>query len=415
MDRVSVGVIGGGAAGMMAAVTAARQGACVTLLERNDRIGRKILMTGNGRCNFGNRELSEKQYYGAEPAWIRGCLERFGTQDAIRFFQGLGILVKEREGYLYPSTGQASTVLDAFRYELNSLGVKVITQCRIRSVEAKGRKGQKGRILCLSSDAAHRFDRVIISCGGQAAPKTGSEGDGYRLAKGLGHTIVPVAPGLVQLRCREDYFKSVAGVRAEAELSLMCGGKCEARERGELQLAEYGISGIPVFQLSRRAAYLLREQREVTVRICLLPDMDEEACGRFLDGRLLLLGERTVEEFFTGIVHKKILQLFLRLSGLRGEMPVRKAKRESLLGVLALCRAWEVTVTNVNSFEHAQVSAGGVCCLEVTKEMESRLVPGIYFAGEVLDVDGRCGGYNLHWAWCSGYLAGGAAAERDGI
>lgn len=405
-----VGIVGGGAAGMMAAITAARQGARVTLMEGNDRLGKKILVTGNGKCNLGNEKLDLEEYYTNRPDFLGKCLEKFNTEDSISFFQSIGLMAKSKTGYLYPACGQASAVLDVLRYELGALGVRVITDCKIQRVEGMG---TQNRIRLWGNGASYEFDRVILACGGRAAPKTGSDGSGYRLAGQLGHGLIPTVPALVQLKCREDYFKSVTGVRAEALLKVMDGGKCIAEERGELQLTETGISGIPVFQLSRVVNYLAagRGSRDVEVVIDFLPDYTKEAYEMFMAGRSLLLQEeRSVEEFFTGMLHKKLMLLFIKISGLKPSEAAAAADGEKLRRVYDLCRHWNVHVTGSASYESAQVCAGGIPLDEVTPELESKKMRGVYFAGELLDVDGKCGGYNLHWAWCSGYLAGRAAA-----
>lgn len=411
----SVGIVGGGAAGMMAAITAARQGARVTLMEGNDRLGKKILVTGNGKCNFGNEKLDPEEYYTGNPDFLAKCLKKFNTEDSLSFFRSIGLMAKSKNGYLYPACGQASAVLDVLRYEVRALGVRVITDCKIQKVEQMcGNKTHgQNRIRLWSDGTGYEFDRVILACGGRAAPKTGSDGSGYRLAQRLGHSLVPTVPALVQLKCREDYFKAVAGVRADALLKVTDRGKCIAEERGELQLTETGISGIPVFQISRVANYLAagRGSREVEVVIDFLPDYTEEAYERFMAGRSLLLREeRTVEEFFTGMLHKKLMLLFIRLSGLKPSEAAVEADGEKLRRVYDLCRHWSVHVTGSASYDSAQVCAGGIPLDEVTPELESKKMRGVYFAGELLDVDGKCGGYNLHWAWCSGYLAGRAAA-----
>ena len=409
MKQKKIGIIGGGAAGMMAAITAARQGASVTLFERNDRVGKKILVTGNGKCNLGNYALSEKEYYGSSREWICRALERFDTEDTVTFFKSLGLLLKEKNGYLYPASEQAAVVLDVLRFEMSAVGVRVITECKINHVE---RDAASGRIKVGDGKREYVFDRVIIACGSKAAPKTGSDGSGYKLARQLGHTLIPTVPALVQLRCSEDYLKAVAGVRTDAEIKVYRGRKCVASERGELQLTEYGISGIPVFQLSRIVNYILREENEVRVVIDLLPDYSEDAYEGLCTGRRLLQNERTVEEFFTGMLNNKLMQLFIRLAGLKGSMPMEQADKDGIERVYGLCRHWKLHVTGSNPYDNAQVCAGGVDTEELTENMESKKVPGVYFAGEIMDVDGKCGGYNLQWAWCSGYLAGTEAAKE---
>lgn len=407
--RRSIGIIGGGAAGMMAAITAARQGAVVTILEGNDRIGKKILATGNGKCNLGNEQLTPDAYYGNNPEWMWQAVSRFGTDDTVDFFRGMGLLLKSKNGYLYPACEQAAVVLDVLRYELHSLGVTILTECKINSVY---RDEESGKITVSDGAKQYLFDSVIISCGSKAASKTGSDGSGYKLAKQLGHNIIPAVPALVQLKCSGTYFKAVAGVRADASIKVFDNGKCIAVERGELQLTEYGISGIPVFQVSRIINYILRNKNEVRVGIDFLPDYNEETYERLCASRKLLQNGRTVEEFFTGMLNKKIMALFIKMAGLKGNMPVERADKEQLAEVYRLCRNWIVHVTGSNPYENAQVCAGGVDTAELTEDMESRKVPGIFFAGEIVDVDGKCGGYNLQWAWSSGYLAGMAAAGK---
>lgn len=406
--RKKVGIIGGGASGMAAAIAAARQGAEVTILERNDRIGKKILVTGNGKCNLGNYQLTLAEYYGENPAFIEKALQRFDTKDTIAFFNSMGLLIKERNGYLYPNCEQAAVVLDVLRYELQALGVTIITECKINSV---AKDGKTGRIAVSDGVKQYHYDAVVLACGSKAAPKTGSDGSGYKLAKQLGHHIVPTVPALVQLKCREDYFKAVAGVRADAVIKIYANRECVAKERGELQLTEYGISGIPVFQISRVANYILRDNSEVLAEIDFLPDMSAEAYKKFCQERKRAQKNRTVEEFFSGMLHKKIMALFLKMAGVKGNIPISEAPEEKLEQVFALCRCWKVHINGSNPYDNAQVCAGGVDTVELTEDMESRKMPGVFLAGELVDVDGKCGGYNLQWAWCSGILAGKAAAS----
>ncbi|MBO5336291.1 MAG: NAD(P)/FAD-dependent oxidoreductase [Lachnospiraceae bacterium] len=408
--RKKVGIIGGGASGMAAAITAARLGAEVTILERNDRIGKKILVTGNGKCNLGNYHLTPSEYYGENPAFIEKALQRFNTEDTIAFFNSMGLLIKERNGYLYPACEQAAVVLDVLRYELQALGVTVITECKINSV---AKDGKTGKIVVSDGVKQYHYDAVVLACGSKAAPKTGSDGSGYKLAKQLGHHIVPTVPALVQLKCREDYFKAVAGVRADAVIKIYDKGKCVAKERGELQLTEYGISGIPVFQISRVANYILRDNSEVLAEINFLSDMSEDTYKKFCEERRRTQKGRTAEEFFTGMLHKKIMALFLKMAGIKGNIPISEAEEEKMQQVFALCKKFRVHINGSNPYDNAQVCAGGVDTMELTEDMESCKMPGVFLAGELLDVDGKCGGYNLQWAWSSGTLAGRAAASGD--
>ena len=395
---------------MAAAIRAARNGAEVELFEGNDRVGKKILSTGNGKCNLGNVELGVDKYFSSRPERLERFLEKFNADDTVAFFHSLGLLVRQKNGGLYPVSEQAASVLDALRYAIDrEPAIKVRTQCRIDRIE---RTAKKNKITLFSGREQFSFDRVILACGGKAAPKTGSDGSGYLLAKMLGHEIVPTVPALVQMKCSEDWFKSVAGVRADAEISFDDGER--VAERGELQLVDYGISGIPVFQLSRRMNYILRSRKELVVKIDFLPDYPGEhfADKLFRERRALMKGA-TVEAYFTGLLNKKLMLLFIRMAGLKPTEAAEQADRERLKRVYELCRELRVHVTGSNSFDNAQVTAGGVPLEEVTERLESKKAPGVFFAGEILDVDGRCGGYNLHWAWCSAYLAGTGAADGN--
>lgn len=436
--KKKIGIIGGGAAGMTAAIAAARQGADVTILEGNERLGKKILATGNGKCNLGNRQLDTSWYYTKDPDILKARLEQFGTPQTIAFFQGMGLMIREKAGYLYPASEQAAVVARVLQIELDTLGVKVEGGCRVQGIfrtdpghrgEAGGTEKGKDPAGGLSRQTgpgfqvdgvrtggeavSYYFDRVILCCGGRAAPRTGSDGSGYELAARLGHRIVPVVPALVQLKCRETFFRRVAGVRADAQIAVYHGTRLLASERGELQITEYGISGIPVFQISRVVNYILAEKGgEVKAVIDFFPDYQEEAYKHFCAARVLLQDGRSVEDFFTGMLNQKLMGLFLHLAGITdGSIPVSGVPSRNLQRVYQLCRGWEVHVTGSNSYDSAQVCAGGVPLCEITDRMESRLVPGLFLAGELLDVDGKCGGYNLQWAWCSGYLAGMGAAQ----
>ena len=399
-----IAVVGGGAAGMMAAIQAAAFGASVILYERNDRVGKKILSTGNGKCNFSNEKMGPEYYHGSGKTIWEAVYTAFDIAQTKAFFTSLGMRIKERDGYLYPASEQASTVLDLLRYELERQHIMIHTETKIQEIH-----WEKGQFILKPS--GETYDAVILACGGSAAPGTGSDGNGVLLAKKLGHTIVSVVPALTALRCQESFFKQVAGVRCDASLILRAAGKEICRERGELQLTDYGISGIPTFQLSRHAAYALQEKKPVTVTISFLPDYDESACASFFQDRLSVHGQEAMEIFLTGIVNKKINLLLLKLSGIGQSDRAEEVPAASFRRLWKLYCGLEVTVAGVNPFEKAQVSAGGVDCSEVTTSLMSKKIPGLYFAGEILDIDGLCGGYNLQWAWSSGAVVGRAAAS----
>lgn len=416
--KKKIAVVGGGAAGMMAAIQAAEAGAQVDLYERNDRVGKKLLATGNGKCNFSNRKMTRQAYHGSGLMFYDKLFSEFGTQDTVDLFGQFGMLVKEKNGCLYPLSEQASTVLDVLRIALKRQDVRIHTGCKVECVKKSGGDGflltAEGKDAADGADAGKKevyYDAVILACGGKAAPKTGSDGNGYRLAEALGHTLVDVVPALVQLRCQGSFWKSVAGVRTEAELVLSVDHREAGRVRGELQFTDYGISGIPVFQFSREAAYGIRHRKEVTVSIDFLPQYDRESYEKLWEERWERQGHQNLEQFLTGIANKKINQLMMKLSGMKSYEPVRELSGEKRRALAGLYRNLNVTVQETNGFEQAQVSAGGISARELTGQLESRFTPNLYFAGEIIDMDGICGGYNLQWAWTSGVTAGRAAAK----
>lgn len=405
---------------MAAAIAAAREGADVTIYERNDRLGKKILATGNGKCNLGNMQLSVQSYECNEKERLAHWLNQFGAEDTVGFFEGLGLMVKEKNGYLYPVSEQASSVLDVLRIAVEQLGVKVVYEAKIDRVSPL----KTGAFEIAWKDRCAVHTCVILACGSKAAPKTGSDGSGYQIAAKLGLRLTTIVPALVQLKCAESACKSIAGVRADALVHIWNGKEKIISERGELQLTEYGISGIPVFQLSGLVNRMMEEgNRQLRAEIDFLPEISEDAWKAFAKERIAWLDKisvkgndsnalkLSVEAFFTGMLNKKLMLLFIKMAGRKPGDIVNSVPREKLMEVFWLCKHFTLHITGSNSFDSAQICAGGVRLREVTDELEAVRIPGLYLAGELLDVDGRCGGYNLQWAWTSGYIAGKAAVK----
>lgn len=401
-----IAVIGAGAAGMMAAITAASGGGRVVIYEKNERVGKKLLATGNGKCNLSNMDMDITHYYTGHPELAGRILSQFTVLDTIAFFNHIGMIIREKNGYLYPFSEQASTVLDILRLRLEDLSVKVHCKCEITSVE----RVTGGKLMVRAGDCGGTYDSVIVACGSRASLKKAEGFSGYHLAAAMGHGFVPVVPALVQLRCREEFLKALAGVRCQALLTLMTDGISGQQERGELQFTEYGISGIPVFQFSRQAAYALLEKRTVAVNVDFFPDHDETAYAEFIGERYRSGADKTLADFLLGMTNKKINQIMIRLNGCKGTDVVSSLSAPKVEQILWNYKKLRLQITAVNSFEHAQVCAGGIPLHELSDNLESLLVPHLYFVGEMLDVDGRCGGYNLQWAWSSGFVAG-----RDSI
>ena len=401
-----VAVIGGGAAGMMAAITAAREGVKVTILEHKDRIGKKILSTGNGRCNFTNTYQTPACYRSDNRDFAWNIIQKFNVEKTISFFKELGIYPKDRNGYLYPYSDQAAAILEVLQIEIAKLDICVMTEINVLDIQPV-----KRGIRVTTDKKTITVDSVILACGSKAAPVTGSDGSGYQLAKLLGHRIVPVLPALVQLRCAEKFYKSISGVRVQGTVEIYADDISLASDTGEIQLTNYGISGIPVFQVSRYAAKAIYQKQSVTAVLNFMPDMNKDEILSFLQERITLCPHKTLDEFFTGIFPKKLCELWIRLSRLPKEMRVSDLSGEQLEKLVLLIQHLRTHITETNAFEQAQICCGGVDTTEINPDtLESNYVPGIYFAGELLDVDGICGGYNLQWAWSSGFVAGKEAA-----
>lgn len=403
-------IVGAGASGLTAAIHAARAGALVTVLEHKERAGKKILSTGNGRCNLTNLDQKAEYYRCSQAGFPEGILERFTVQDTLDFFEGLGIVPKSRSGYIYPNSDQAASVLGALLQETERLGVKVIYQCHISKAEKRG-----GKFVVFSDQGEFLGDTLILAAGSKAAPATGSDGSGYDLAAELGHRILTPLPALVQLRCKEPHYKELAGIRTEARLSLYADGQFLAGDTGELQLTDYGISGIPAFQISRYASIALHKKQTVTVTIHFLPQMSGKEVAEFLGRRRYMLGERTFEQWMNGLLNQKLSLVLLKLSGISKSQKVNQVSEAQWEELVRQLTSYKTVVTAANPWENAQVCCGGVDTRQVRGDtLESKLVKGLYFCGEILDVDGKCGGYNLQWAWSSGAVAGTwGALERN--
>ncbi len=386
-------IIGGGASGLMAAIYAARNGASVTVLEKNEKPGKKLLATGNGRCNFTNLDQNRRCYRGSDPDRAFQIISRFGVQETISFFSSIGIYTKNREGWIYPCTGQASSVLQVLLMEAEYRRVKIKTREAVTGVARTG----EGGFQVSTETWTYPAEVVLVSCGSPASGISGASDLAEALAGSLGHSFLPFRPALVPLKCRGSYFGKWAGIRTTGTASLYLNGKCLLQETGELQLTGSGISGIPVFQLSRYAVRALEEGCRVQVYLDFLPDFDREGLQAYLETRKRQCPYKDRREGLIGLLPDKLIPVLAPASANQEE-------------ILANIKAFPLEVQGASSLAQAQVCSGGVPLKELKDTLESRKVPGLYFTGEAVDVDGACGGYNLQWAWSSGAIAGTAAA-----
>jgi len=398
----------------MAAVAAAQAGAQVTVLERCDRVGRKLLATGNGRCNLTNLRARACHYHSVHPAGAAlaaEVLSAFPPQAVLAVFESLGLLWREEEeGRVYPRSGQAAAVLDVLRLACDRLGVQ--TRCG-HTVRALART-PAGFALSLAEGKEKTLsaDRVIVAAGGRASPRLGSDGGGYALLAGLGHRLTPCYPALVQLRCAHGGLRALKGLRVQAEATLLVDDAPVRTESGEVLFADYGLSGIAALSLARDVGPALAEGRAACIRLALLPEEGEGARASLIRRRRELFGELPAGQFATGMLPRRVGEALC----LAADIPLQHrfggltdAQADALAALLG---DWRFPVTGLQPFESAQVTAGGIDALDFDPStMESLPAPGLYAAGEVLDVDGDCGGFNLHFAWASGLLAGRAAAQ----
>lgn len=397
-------IIGAGASGLMAAAAAASKGARVALLEHKDDIGKKILATGNGRCNFTNTDMSVNKFHGSK-ALIKNGLSQFNYSDTIRFFKGLGIPAYDNAGYIYPNSRQAASVVAAFRMELMRLHVDVKTGINITDIKpADDRTG-----YCIQTDkGSFKSKRLIIACGLTASPKLGSDGSLFRQIEALGHHIQKPLPALCGFSCDGLNFKKITGVRCDATVASVIDGQMTEQNTGELQLADYGISGIPVFQISSLMSRALNKGQKVEVIIDFLPAFsDDELNGYIKDRSITTTDNRSLNEMLNGLLNNKLLLELIHKSGVSPDKKGRLLTDDDCKSLTRSIKHTAVSVKKPRGAEFAQVCTGGIYTKEIdVRTLESKIHPGLYFCGELLDVDGICGGYNLQWAWTSGYIAG---------
>lgn len=397
-------IIGAGASGLMAAAAAASKGARVALLEHKDDIGKKILATGNGRCNFTNTDMSVNKFHGSK-ALIKNGLSQFNYSDTICFFKELGIPAYDNAGYIYPNSRQAASVVAAFRMELMRLHVDVKTGINITDIKpADDRTGY----YIQTDKGSFKSKRLIIACGLTASPKLGSDGSLFRQIEALGHHIQKPLPALCGFSCDGLNFKKITGVRCDATVASVIDGQMTEQNTGELQLADYGISGIPVFQISSLMSRALDKGQRVKVIIDFLPTFsDDELNGYIKDRSITTTDNRSLNEMLNGLLNNKLLLELIHKSGVSPDKKGRLLTDDDCKSLTRSIKHTAVSVKKPRGLEFAQVCAGGIYTKEIdVRTLESKIHPGLYFCGELLDVDGICGGYNLQWAWTSGYIAG---------
>lgn len=407
MNRIFI--IGGGAAGITAALSAAQENphAQITILEGLDRIGKKILATGNGRCNLTNEMILPEHYHTRQPERLMQLLCDMPTSRTLDFFQSVGLYCTTEEmGRIYPYCRQASMVLDVLLLALQRAGIQVICGCKVNHLIPQ----KNGWRIQTEQGQEFHADAVILTTGGKATPKQGSTGSGYPIAVRLGHHYSRLYPCLVPLQCKSPVLKGLKGIRVNCGARLFVGKKKRADEFGEMQLTDYGLSGIPALQLSCCLEDFAKGA-DYSVSLDLFPDWTYDALHTLIRQRIQQYPQDTLDTFLLGLINKRIL--FAICKTLCIEPLSRTAEtltKQEIDQLVSTCKSWKFPIVGTLAWDHAQVTGGGIALDEIRNDFSSIYQRGLYLAGEILDVAGDCGGYNLHWAWCSGMTAGKAAA-----
>ena len=394
-------VIGGGASGFITAIVAKRRGIDVTILEKKDRVLKKVLTTGNGRCNYTNITANIKNYYGEDISQIEHILNDFSPTQTINFFKEIGIEPKFRErGKVYPMSDQASSIVDALRFEAERLGIKVITDFDVKDLQKK-----INQFIITSVDNREYYaNKIVMSTGGKSYPELGTDGKGYDIAKKLGHKISELKPSIVQLKTDKESVKGMQGIKVDTKIYALYKEKKVAEEDGELLFTDYGISGNAVFNIS----YITALYNNLTFSVDFMPNYEYNDLLELLEIRKIKLEYMTMENFLNGIVNKKLGQFLIKKSGIEKlSYSVSNLKDIQIKKITEILKNYRINILGTTGFKNAQVTSGGVCISDVDMEtLESKKIKNLYFTGEIMDVFGDCGGYNLQWAWASGYFVG---------
>lgn len=395
-------IVGAGASGLVASIYAKNENNEVILLERNQEPAKKILVTGNGRCNYYNEDQNLSHYNSDNPNLISEIITEENKKEILSFFDKLGIIPKIKNGYYYPYSNQATSIKSALINEAKRKKVNIITNTYVENISKENNKYKVE-----TNNETYYVDSLILATGSSAAPKTGSDGNGYELVKKLNHTLVNPLPALTALKGNEKFFKEWAGIRSDVKISLYNKDELIKEDEGEIQLTDYGISGICTFNISRHANKLLSQNMNPYVLINFLPFIEEREISNWLSERISIMEDATIENLLEGILNYKLMNLILKLTNIDKDKKISKTHFNEFDKLFTKIQNFRVDITTSNSYDASQVCMGGVPLTEInTKTMESKLNDNLYIVGELLDVDGECGGYNLTFAWITGMLAG---------
>lgn len=409
--QIHIVVIGGGASGLMAGIVAAREGLSVLLIDRMPRVGKKILVTGNGRCNLSNRSMSPDHFHGASAAFITGILEQCDLAQTLDFFESIGLAVQldEQTGRYFPRSSQASSVLDLLRLELARLGVNEMCGTTVTQID----QNPSGFVIETNKVERLGCRCIILATGGKAVPNLGSNGSGYPMAQAFGHNLISPFPALVQLTSETQWIRSLKGIKCEAEVTLKSAQKTLRTESGEIHFTDYGLSGIPALQLAKPVVQALAGQEKLCIEINFFPEWSLSETEEKVHKRFDRFDSVPVGDALISLINKRLIPVILKNTGIQHNTLCRDLSGEQKKLLIQSMTQLPLPISGTRSWSDAQVTAGGIDTSQVDPvSLESRLVPGLFFAGEILDVDGDSGGYNLQWAWSSGWVAGQHAARK---
>ena len=402
MKKYNIAIIGAGSAGLIAAIIAAQSGRRVILIERNPRIGRKLLATGNGRCNLTNRLVTPDRYHGAAPEFIGTVLNQFDQSATMQFFENSGLLMKEEDnGRIFTRTNQASSVVEIMRLALSESGVDLMLDTQVTGIEKAA-----SWVISTGGKPAIETEKLIIATGGRAAHPLGTTGDGLYWAQKLGHTLTPIYPALVPIETVETWPKDIQGIKVEAKVRAVTSGRMIGEQTGDLLFTAYGVSGLAALALARSIAPVM-QSFTVQLHIDLFAEMSETELDQTLQRIFQNHPRRIIRESLAGVLPDSLIAVVLRLAKTKETIQSREISKIKCLSIIKVMKDLTLTVSKLRPLKEAQVTAGGIDTREVDPHtLESKIHKGLYFAGEVLDVDGDSGGFNLQWAWSSGYVAG---------
>jgi hypothetical protein len=409
-----IAIIGGGASGLMSAIITARHGHHVHLFEANDKVGKKILASGNGRCNISNHNLHVNDYFGEDPAFVAFALKEFDFKTFEKFFFSLGLLLEVKDdGKIYPHSNEAKAVTSVLEHYALKCGVAILNNIFIKRVE----KIKDRFNLFNESDKKYKeYDAVVIATGSQAAPQLGANDSGYDIAASFQHTIIPAYPSLVQLHLDSAFHHKMSGVKQNATVALYIDNKKEAEVNGDILFTKYGISGFAILDISQKASLALLQYHHVSIGLAFFETMQRQQLANTLTAICNNLASYSVLEILSTLVPSKMAPFIMQSSKIDVQTLSSSLTPKQIKSIVNTLKNWRFEVTQTHGFQHAEVSGGGVSTADINpKTMESNKVKGLYFTGEVLDIVGRRGGYNLHFAWASGYTAALSINSNIGI